>query len=331
MSDYKRFLSYIYAYDGDYKMSGTGFAKMEVREGRYRLTVNLNCTLPGNGSDYHVGIYQHGDNGIVIADIGNPEKRSGGYIFAISGQVQAFTDGRIDIDNAGGLVVFRDAGSRIHVTCWQDPAVDIRNLRESIYSLRNIIEGESYADGSSDSRNNSQKNNEIKYDEIKYDEKKHDEIEHDEIKRDEIKHDEIKYDGINEAGTEVREEELKAAQVRDLWDEFKRMYPKMRSFKEPGWDILQIKVQDIGRLPRENWILGNNNFILHGFYRYGHLIVAKKQNPDSDVYILGVPGTFSINEKFMASMFGMTDFMEADNKRPDLPKNFGYWCTHISM
>ena len=90
-------------------------------------------------------------------------------------------------------------------------------------------------------------------------------------------------------------------------------------------------MQDIGRLPRENWILGNNNFILHGFYRYGHLIVAKKQNPDSDVYILGVPGTFSINEKFMASMFGMTDFMEADNKRPDLPKNFGYWCTHISM
>ena len=46
-----------------------------------------------------------------------------------------------------------------------------------------------------------------------------------------------------------------------LWDRFRKHYPKMQAFDSPGTaEILTIRPQDIGLLPRENWGYGNNSF-----------------------------------------------------------------------
>lgn len=473
MADYRRFLSYIYAYDGDYKMNGTGFAKVEVRDGRYRLTVNLGCPLPGQGKNYHVAVYGGSLDKPVVADIGVIEQKGGSYFLKLSGMVQEFAAGKVGLDDAAGLVIYREAGSRIHITSWKDPQTGVRALREGIYNLKNHCEGTagkqdelslraaSKADGSLDKTEISGHGPKLKEESEKHDgdsiklskepDKRCEEpavfkaeaedskadfgefIEepselkavfedskeaseeyteepavftawmgkHSEepavIRQESGKHSEEpaavkeesekcgkvpeesglvkedadadsrlqsetvdgsedvkkeydetdRYKNIiiidskrNDADSEAKgeavpvkeqEKQLHTTESGELWHEFKRMYPKIRPFDDKGWEVLQIKLQDIGRLCRENWILGNNNFVLHGYYKYGYLILARKHKPDMDVYILGVPGVFSINEKFMASMFGMTDFMESNSKRPDLPKNFGYWCTHIDM
>ncbi len=449
MSDYKRFLSYIYAYDGDYKMNGCGFAKMEVRDSRYRLTVNLNCPLSGQGKEYRVGVYKSTGEEPEVVDIGGLEARSSGYVFSITETVQSFAKGRIGIENAGGLVVYREPGSRLYITSWTDPFVEVRLLRDGIYRAKSGFAPvkEVSEDISTENDKNPEtmieynnletaieyKNSEIII-EYKRPDKENASVENielikeepqvqnvvtvndyesdvrinDNIKTDEElervenynnKEPEVKHENITEnnqvsedanihstdrvlnsenefiknlaqLGRAVKSEEavyssnkeselkaaadsfrndmaeidreiseqkkleesqLKTAEVGELWHEFKRMYPKLRLFSEDGWEVLQIKLQDIGRLSRENWILGNNNFVLHGYYRYGYLILARKHKPEMDVYVLGVPGTFSINEKFMASMFGMSEFMASESKRPDLPKNYGYWCTHIRM
>ena len=51
-----------------------------------------------------------------------------------------------------------------------------------------------------------------------------------------------------------------------LWDRLRVPYPKVTAFEcADGCEILVIKPQDIGLLPRENWVYGNNSFLLHGY------------------------------------------------------------------
>ena len=66
-----------------------------------------------------------------------------------------------------------------------------------------------------------------------------------------------------------------------------------------GCEILTIKPQDIGLLPRENWNYGNNSFLLHGYYNYRYLILARigDETKGRTRYILGVPGNYYSNGK----------------------------------
>ena len=117
-----------------------------------------------------------------------------------------------------------------------------------------------------------------------------------------------------------------------MWARLRRKYPKILAFDyEPGCEILTIKPQDIGLLPREAWIFGNNSFLLHGYYSYRYLILARLENPDGEPrYLLGVPGHYSSNEKYMASMFGFSDFIMS-KKQPSGDDCFGYWYTDVRV
>ena len=55
--------------------------------------------------------------------------------------------------------------------------------------------------------------------------------------------------------------------AESLWNRLRAAYPKVTAFEcADGCEILVIKPQDIGLLPRENWVYGNNSFLLHGYY-----------------------------------------------------------------
>lgn len=117
-----------------------------------------------------------------------------------------------------------------------------------------------------------------------------------------------------------------------LWEKFSRQYPKIQAFDyENGCEILSIKPQDIGLLPRENWVYGNNSFLLHGYYSYRYLILVRLHNPKGRPrFLLGVPGHYYSNEKHMASMFGFPHFV-LSKKQPVEQGRFGYWYTDVKM
>lgn len=82
--------------------------------------------------------------------------------------------------------------------------------------------------------------------------------------------------------------------------------------------------------PRE---LGmSNSFLQHGFHNYRHLLLGKIRNRNQ--YILGVPGLYDQQERFMAGMFGFPNFKPARNldgvmaaQAPErgTRAQFGYW------
>ena len=114
---------------------------------------------------------------------------------------------------------------------------------------------------------------------------------------------------------------------------FRKHYPKMQAFDSPGTaEILTIRPQDIGLLPRENWGYGNNSFLLHGYYNYRYLIFARvgDEKHTRARYILGVPGHYYSNEKYMASMFGFPHFVLAKTQ-PAQDGRFGYWYADVRM
>ena len=117
-----------------------------------------------------------------------------------------------------------------------------------------------------------------------------------------------------------------------LWDRLRVTYPKVTAFEcADGCEILVIKPQDIGLLPRENWVYGNNSFLLHGYYNYRYLILARLgKSGERGRYILGVPGHYGNNEKYMAAMFGFERFVRS-TRQPPRDSRFGYWYTDLNF
>lgn len=94
----------------------------------------------------------------------------------------------------------------------------------------------------------------------------------------------------------------------------------------------KIQRRDLARLPRREWKLANNNFLLHGFYNYHHLLWIEE---DGDLYI-GVPGVNHAREVQAANAFGFTEFRTMENKGIELTEDeknpredFGYFCRRI--
>ncbi len=131
---------------------------------------------------------------------------------------------------------------------------------------------------------------------------------------------------------ELDREENEELADNGIWKKMCNLYTKVLAFNyDNGCEILSIKPQDIGLLPREVWTYGNNSFLLHGYYNYRHLILAKLLDPQQPPrYLLGVPGHYFSNEKYMASMFGFPHFVLA-RKQPRGDGRFGYWYTDIRL
>ena len=131
----------------------------------------------------------------------------------------------------------------------------------------------------------------------------------------------------------LEEEEQEDIGPHKLWEGFRKRYAKIQAFDSAnGCEILTIKPQDIGLLPRENWNYGNNSFLLHGYYNYRYLILARIGSEEQGKvrYILGVPGHYYSNEKYMASMFGFPHFV-LSKKQPSQDGRFGYWYADVRM
>ena len=96
----------------------------------------------------------------------------------------------------------------------------------------------------------------------------------------------------------------------------------------------KIKRQELSRLPRKEWRLANNSFLLHGYHNYHHLLYIEEEE---GVWI-GVPGIYHEKEKQAAAAFGFQEFrrkgdiqIELEKEEENVYEDFGYWCRQISF
>lgn len=96
--------------------------------------------------------------------------------------------------------------------------------------------------------------------------------------------------------------------------------------------IYKITRQEIAGLPRKEWKLANNHFLLHGYYNYHHLVSFEKEGK---CWIV-VPGLYFPGEQRAAGAFGFNQFMKPSDGELDLEEyeiedeeHFGYWCRPV--
>ena len=96
--------------------------------------------------------------------------------------------------------------------------------------------------------------------------------------------------------------------------------------------IYKITRQEIAGLPRKEWKLANNHFLLHGYYNYHHLVSFEKEGK----CWIGVPGLYFPGEQRAAGAFGFNQFMKPSDGELDLEEyeiedeeHFGYRCRPV--
>ena len=92
-------------------------------------------------------------------------------------------------------------------------------------------------------------------------------------------------------------------------------------------DCRKIKPSDCSALCRQNGCFCNNRFVMYGYQNFGHLLLCKNHRGQ---YILGVPGSYSQQERFMANMFGFPYFRESSEIHIPGGKG-GYWYCFINI
>jgi hypothetical protein len=101
----------------------------------------------------------------------------------------------------------------------------------------------------------------------------------------------------------------------------------------------QIEITDIRKLPRRNWYLCNNSFLVHGFFNYHYLILKTVERDGQTQKFLGVPGIYEQPERMMALLFGFPEFEAAQptnsagvqtSDSENANGVFGYWMCSLT-
>ena len=109
------------------------------------------------------------------------------------------------------------------------------------------------------------------------------------------------------------------------WQMMLESYPVMTPFEgEEDINCIRIELKELRLLPKRYWYLGNNSFLLHGFFNYRYLILGQMQENGIKRWFLGVPGVFQNQEKVMAAIFGFPEF-KAEKAARQKTNQFGYW------
>lgn len=131
----------------------------------------------------------------------------------------------------------------------------------------------------------------------------------------------------------AEEEEAEEPEEKEGREEKKEAEEVDARYIEPsGIQYTKIQRQDLARLPRCEWRLANNSFLLHGYYNYHHLLFIE----EGDKNWIGIPGVYHQREAKAAEAFGFPRFIRVDEDAVGLTgdernteDDFGYWCRQV--
>lgn len=107
-------------------------------------------------------------------------------------------------------------------------------------------------------------------------------------------------------------------------------FPVMTPFAgDESTVCVRFELKDIRLLPRQYWYLGNNSFLLHGFFNYRYLILGCRENSGKKRWFIGIPGVYQNPERVMATLFGFPEFRN-EKSAPINTGEFGYWYRYLN-
>lgn len=313
----KRFIRYLYEYEGNRKKRNVGFVKVE-QDGK-ETTISVHGKGLCGKSNENISCY------LIKLD-----SETGNVLFVPAGEIQ------IGMISCGGCFCYTEelvrAGSgkteqSVGQTCEKkddicglglgDPkeAFYVALWNEEMYGDLDIARAKVFQEFDSDKTAGESKS-------IKSIDEKEAEVETQ-------FGDDEETENLEEEQPEKKEQETveESSEKKDLKKDDRDI--DLQNFRR---QIMKIQRGEISILPRCEWKLANNNFLLHGYYNYRHLVLIDEGNQLK----LGVPGIYHEREARAAATFGFPEFIaEADVNVTLEPQErnenqqFGYWCRQV--
>lgn len=116
--------------------------------------------------------------------------------------------------------------------------------------------------------------------------------------------------------------------MENKWLQLCAIYPHINPFRDQR-EYLSIGPEDFVLFSSDSYKAASNSFMLHGYYNYRHLILAREERRGEIVYYVGVPGNYYDREKQVAIMFGFESFECA--QEPAQSSDFGYYMMKVQL
>ena len=313
----KRFIRYLYEYEGNQKKRNVGFVKVE-QDGK-ETTISVHGKGLCGKSNENISCY------LIKLD-----SEMGNILFVPAGEIQ------IGMISCGGCFCYTEELIRagygkteqsVGQTCEKkddicglglgDPkeAFYVALWNEEMYGDLDIARAKVFREFDSDKTAGESKS----------------------IKNIDEKEAEVETQFGDDEETENLEEEQPEKKDQETVEESSEKKHLKKDYRDTDLQnfrrqIMKIQRGEISILPRCEWKLANNNFLLHGYYNYRHLVLIDEGNQLK----LGVPGIYHEREARAAATFGFPEFIaEADVNVTLEPQErnenqqFGYWCRQV--
>lgn len=335
MAGMKRFVTYIYAYEEEKKGSNVGFARIEIRGQDARIEIHLRGVYAASAA-CRVYLFQReaaggkeatGVTGVLVGEMKLTNGSGDGAVVLKGGRVGASPYGITEMEG----LFFVIGEERILMSRWREGApfkVGLSGFRE----WQPEEPKEKAAEKGAAAETVAQK--EVREAAAAQPEQN---------SRTAAK--EMEQDVPSGSGMETAaagEEAIHATELpmRNLfpeydwnavWEELCREHKPAALFEEWDTQCIQLELKDLRSLPKKYWYLGNNSFLLHGFFNYRYLVLGRTAE---ERWFLGVPGVYQRQERVMAAIFGFPEFFAAgpgdergEGREP--VNHFGCWVRYI--
>lgn len=288
----QRFVTYIYAYDNGQKAGNAGYAKIETRGQEGRIEMHLLGTEVVKG-DAEVYFLRSREKQLEYYKAGEFVIEEGTGTFQMRFQMTDVALSGLEFEQMDGIGI-KDSHERGYLSFWKD-------IKQTVFKAEIFVPGGNEA---------------------------RDEMAEQKQEADEgmtlVEETTPLVENVD--SIEEREQEILHTMeipVRNIFPkvnlvEIWQMMQKNRLSVQINEEVsaIRIELKDLRELPKQYWYLGNNSFLLHGFFNYRYLLLGKL--PD-ERWFLGVPGVYQKQERVMAAIFGFPGFLAAGEMRGQRP------------
>ena len=290
----KRWIRYLYEYDQGKKLRNVGFVKVEQGEGE--------CAVHIHGK----GLHMQGENRLNLYLFYEENEECIGIWQGTAENVDPAIKYRLydpqedtgkteNFEKIRGIVLLSEAGRR-YAAVWDDQPAHVETMRicqEEPQQTEAVVQEEE-PEQAEPARQET-------------------EPEPEESARQEM---EPEQEEIGEREIEPEQEDVVEREIEPEQEEnLSRIH------------CVKIQRRDLARLPRCEWKLANNSFLLHGCYNYRHLAFLEYK----DQLWLGVPGVYHPQEARAAEAMGFPEFIyrKDTDASSEEEEEFGYWCRRV--
>lgn len=299
MSEYRRVVSYLYKYVKGKKEENTGYVRVENRQDGLRIQFHIKDLRMTHKSPMKVYFYIHKKENIQTFFVDE-------FLFSqenceYKNTILPQTD-LPDLSEIHG-VIFMKENALIYGSCWDDREI----IEEQILlhdAVQEIEEAQTLPDNDIEkmgkiSENTSPKNISLPS-----------EIETDTDTAIETVVDTVATEAVVDRVSEIilESSEVKAPEITLLEEREKIDFGDSSSSIE----AVKISLSDLDTLKNESNSnsYSQNPFLLQGYETYGYLLFGKVQFPEKEPFwILGIPGTYHNREKYLADLYGFSDYI----------------------